>query len=120
MKMWVRVLLAVLGMAIIFFGVLTSDDPQTQLALIIVGILLIQGGVWTLAQRVVGPRREYLALRREVVDFLGLVRNLNDASLEKGAAEEAAAAERRRILEEMHARVDRMAAAAGKTGRPAR
>lgn len=120
MKIWIRIILAFLGMAIIFFGVVTSDDPQTQLALIIVGILLIQGGVWTFAQRVVGPRREYLALRREVTDFLGLVRNLNAAALEEGAAEEAAAAERRRILEEMHGRVDRMAAAAGKTGRPTR
>lgn len=120
MKTSVRVVLAFLGMAIIFFGVVTSDDPQTQLALIIVGILLIQGGVWTLAQRAVGPRREYLALRREVTDFLGLVRNLNSAALENGAAEDAAAAERRRILAEMHARVDRMADAAGKPGRPAR
>ena len=114
MKIWLRVLLAFVGMAIIFFGVVTSDDPQTQLALIIVGILLIQGGLWTFAQRVVGPRREFLALRSEVVDFLGLVRNLNDASLEDGAAEEAADAERQRILTEMHARIDRMAEAAGK------
>jgi len=114
MKMWVRVLLAIVGMAIIFVGVVTSDDPQTQLALIIVGILLIQGGVWTFAQRVVGPRRQFLALRSEVTDFLGLVRNLNDRALESGAAEDAVDAERRRILAEMHARVDRMAEAAGR------
>jgi hypothetical protein len=117
MKIWVRVLLALIGMAIIFFGVVTSEDPETQLALIIVGILLIQGGVWTFAQRVLGPRREYLELRNEVVDFLGLVRHLNDASIEKGAPEEASEAERRRILEEMHARIDRMAGAAGKKTR---
>lgn len=117
MKIWVRFILAVVGMAVIFFGVVTSDDPETQLALIIVGILLIQGGVWTFAQRVVGPRREYHALRNEVTDFLGLVRNLNAAALENGAAEQAAAAERRRILEEMHARIDRMAEAAGRAGR---
>ncbi len=117
MKIWLRVLLAFVGMAVIFFGVVTSDDPQTQLALIIVGILLIQGGVWTFAQRVVGPRRQFHALRSEVNDFLGLVRNLNAAALENGAAEEAVEAERRRILTEMHARIDRMAAAAGKKGR---
>ncbi len=117
MKIWVRVLLAFVGMAVIFFGVVTSDDPQTQLALIIVGILLIQGGVWTFAQRVVGPRRQYHALRREVSGFLGLVRNLNAAALENGAAEDAVAVEKQRILDQMHARIDRIAEAAGKAGR---
>jgi hypothetical protein len=112
MKIWVRVLLALIGMAIIFIGVVTSDDPQTQLALIIVGILLIQGGVWTLAHRLAGPRREYLKLRSEVTDFLGLVRHLNEASVE-AAATDVESAERQRILQEMHARVDRMGAAAG-------
>lgn len=117
MKIWIRILLAVVGMGVIFFGVVTSDDPQTQLALIIIGILLIQGGVWTLAQRLVGPKRQFYALRNEVTDFLGLVRNLNAAALEEGAAEEAAAAERDRIVAEMHARIDRMVAAAGRRER---
>lgn len=117
MSIWLRVLLALVGMGVIFFGVVTSDDPQTQLALIIVGILLIQGSVWTLAQRLLGPKRQFHALRSEVTDFLGLVRSLNAAALEEGAAEAAAAAERERLVAEMHARIDRMAAAAGRRER---
>ncbi|MEN8376124.1 MAG: hypothetical protein ABFS34_11800 [Gemmatimonadota bacterium] len=112
MSILVRVLLAALGMAVIFIGVVTSDDPQTQLALVIIGVILIQGGVWTLAHRILGPRRRYHALRAEVGDFLGLVRDLNQAAVSAGASEETDP--REAILREMQARLERMVAVAGK------
>lgn len=84
---------------------------RLQIAIVGVGLLLNQIGVWHLASSLFSGRR-YLALRLEVDDFIKLVRSLNTHVVagDRGAVE--------RVRGEMHGSIDRIVALAGKEGDP--
>lgn len=95
----------ILGMVIVFAAVLLVPPAnlQLQLVIVLVGVLLIEAGVWGLTTPLLPNERQFLPLREEVDDFIDIVRQLNDAAVERrsldhgtesadGAFEEALAA----------------------------
>lgn len=89
----------------------SAGVKRLQIAIVGVGLLLNQVGVWHIASSLFSGRR-YLALRTEVDDFIRLVRALNT----RVVAGDRATVER--LQGEMHGSVDRIVALAGKEGDP--
>jgi enoyl-CoA hydratase/carnithine racemase len=104
------------GMVMVLAAVLVVVSPQAKLALVVLGLLLVEGGVWRLAGSVLPNERRYLALRAESNRFVAMVRQLNSAAIAVRQLETPGA---RMALEEtkraMHRSVDRMVAVAGRT-----
>jgi len=106
--------LPLLGMVIIFVSVLTQypEDVQAQLGVMLIGVLLIEAGVWGIALQILPDERCYLGLRRELDHMIELTRALNGAAIAAGATR-ADDETFRDSLARMHASVDRMAELAG-------
>ena len=108
-----EVALPVLGMGIIFGSVLYDPGSlQLQVLLVLLGILILEAGVWGLANRLLPDERRYIALREEVEHFIVLVPQLNAATVAKNAGTEDDA-RYRDTLQQMHASVKRMGEVAG-------
>lgn len=95
--------------------IVTNDVPQ-QIFLIIVGFTVLFIGTWRLYMPLLPSDRKYTGLRREVDDFIDLVRQLN----QEGIAMRAAPSEDQlrkieQIQQTMHDAVDRMTSYAGVT-----
>lgn len=103
--------LPILGTAIVLLSVLLLVELRAQLVGVILGLLLVEVGVWDLAKPMLPNERKYLGLRAEVDDFIGLVRRLNRAVLDEGS-EHASVHD---VRSEMHASVDRMVDLAGRS-----
>ncbi len=105
----------VLGMVLVLSGVMFAISLQTQLILVVIGLLLVEGGVWRMAGSILPNERQFLALRAEGDRFIGLIRQLNAAALSLREQETDGA---RLALEEtkaaMHRSVERMVAVAGR------
>ena len=94
--------LALGGVIIILLQTLYIAWARTQVAVILVGIIINQIGVWRLANRILPERRVFLLLRAEVDRFINLVRELNGNAVRgdgAGVAQKQA---------EMHGSVDKM------------
>lgn len=102
--------LAVGGVVAVLVPVVTLADAVWQIVVVVVGLLLIEAGVWNLARRLPPEDRRYMRLRQEVEAFLEDVRILNDHAV---SGDEAAVEEDRRRLRD---RVDAMVEAAGDEG----
>lgn len=103
----------IIFLALIFFG---DDLPYTRLGIVLVGILVIEAGVWGLTNPFLPSERKYLGLRAEVDDFILLVRALNQTTLDARATGDAETWARvKDILGYMHDSVDDMGELAGKT-----
>ena len=77
--------LPILGILVVFGAVLwpvISLRLQLQVLVVLVGILMIEAGVWKLTSPFLPSERKYNALRSEVDRFIDLVRALNSAALE--------------------------------------
>lgn len=106
----------IIGMAIVFGAILFigPERQQLQIIAVIVGVVLIQAGVWKVTNPFLPSERRYTALRQEVGRFLDHVRELNDAAAENrsgGSSEDRARYER--ALAALHRSVDRMGEVAG-------
>ena len=73
--------LPLLGVVVILSAVLFLPECPGQVAIVVLGILLLEAGVWKLAHHVLPSERQYLALRSETDRFITLVRQLNAAAL---------------------------------------
>jgi hypothetical protein len=105
------------GVAVVLGAVLfMREDLRMQIAVVGLGMLLIEVGVWKGAHRLLPSERKYLALRVEGDLFIKLLRQLNAAAL---ALRENDSPERHEAFEEvrdaMRQTVERMAHVAGKT-----
>ena len=111
------VLLPVAGVALILAAVLFAGSVGVKVVLVVAGLLLIEAGVWRLADPVLPDDRKYVALRAEADRFMALVRRLNTAAvaLDRGD-EEGSRLAIREIESAMHQAIDRMVTVAGKTG----
>ncbi len=70
------------GIAVILSAMVSlRESPKLQIAVVGLGMVLIQLGIWRAAHRLMPNGRQYLSLRAEVDLFLGLVRQLNTAAL---------------------------------------
>lgn len=109
--------LALVGVAVILAAVLiVREDLRLQLAIVGVGMVVLELGVWKAAHRLLPSGRRYLALRAEGDQFLKLVRELNTAAL---AVKQNASQAHKQAFDQVHDKmrksVDRMAEVAGKT-----
>ena len=107
--------LPIVGTLIVFLAVLLLSDQYLTLRVIIVmfGVLMIDAGIWKLTQPLLPNERRYKGLRREVDEFVKLVRRMNAAALEAKRSGEHENLER--TVAEMHRAVDRMEQLAGLT-----
>ncbi len=100
-------------MGIIFGSVLFGPDSlQLQVLLVLIGVLILEAGVWGLTSTFLPNERRFLSLREEGDHFLGLIRDLNAAAIARGEGEE----DDKRFREtraRMHTSVERMAELAG-------
>ena len=109
--------LPIAGVVVILSAVLFIRELSGQIVVVVLGILMIEVGIWKLAHQMLPSERMYHALRFEGDQFLGLIPRLNAAVL---AANQSDTPENRQQVEEvrdaMHQTVERMVEVAGKTG----
>lgn len=105
----------VAGMVLVLGAVLFAIALRTQLVMAVVGLLMVEGGVWRIAGSILPNERRYLALRAEGDRFIALIRQLNAAAV---SLHEQASDGARLAMEEtrsaMHRSVERMVAVAGR------
>ena len=108
-----EVAIPLVGIGMIFLSVLFGPTSlQLQVILVLVGVLILEAGVWGLTSGLLPNERRYLALREEGDDFIALIRELNSAAIgrKKGTEDDKRF---RKTLKLMHVSVDRMADLAG-------
>jgi hypothetical protein len=105
----------IFGTLIVFLAVLLLTDQHVTLRVIIVmlGVLMIDAGIWKLTSPLLPNERRYKGLRREVDEFVKLVRRMNAAALEARRSGEQSNLQR--TIADMHRAVDRMEQLAGRT-----
>jgi hypothetical protein len=108
--------LPILGIVIVLGAVLFlwCGNLYTQLAVVMIGIFLIEAGIWQLAHPLLPSVRRYRALRKEVDDFIQLVRRLNAAALLRESGDAGGADAIASVKGEMMDSVERMIEYAGK------
>lgn len=106
----------IVGVVVILAAVLFVRELRLQLAVVVVGLFLVEAGVWNLSQWLLPNDRQYVGLRAEGDHFILLIRRLNETAVQLKALDNDA---NRRAFEAaheaMHESVDRMAQLAGKT-----
>ncbi len=117
LRQCIDIALPLLGVAVILGSVLfVRENLKTQLAIVGIGMVLIELGVWKAAHRLLPNERKFNALRAEGDRFIGLVRKLNQAAL---ALREAESPENKEsfgaVQDEMRQAIQRMSNVAGKT-----
>ena len=105
--------LTALGIGLIFIAVILggSLDIQVQLPLALLGVLMMEAGVWRLSSKLFPSERRYSHLREEGDRMIELIRELNAAAIARDRGTEDA----RRFqatMEAMHESVVRMSALA--------
>ncbi|MCI5105984.1 MAG: hypothetical protein MRY76_04670 [Pseudomonadales bacterium] len=98
-----------LGIGLIFSAVILggSLDIRAQLPLALIGVLIMEAGVWGLSSKLFPSERRYLRLREEGDRMIDLIRELNNAAIAKDTGSEDA----RRFqetLQKMHDSVVKM------------
>jgi hypothetical protein len=105
-----------LGIVVIMGAVLCLRQVHAQIGVVLIGILVIELGVWKIAQEFLLNQRCCHTLRGELDRFIGLVRQLNDAAL---AVKTHETEHHRQVFDETHEAmkqaVERMVQVAGKT-----
>ena len=110
--------LAISGTITVFLAVVLISDLnlQARIITVLVGVLMIQAGVWKLTSPFMRNDRKYPELRKEVDEFIVRVRSLNEAAVEaREVGTDEPRVRCREIRDGMHESVDRMAELAGKT-----
>ncbi len=105
----------ILGMLTVFGAVLLIPPAnlQIQLVTVLVGVLLIEAGVWGLTTPFLPNERQFLSLREEVDDFIDLVRQLNNAAIDRRLNREGTEEAFEAALANLHTSVRRMGQLAG-------
>ncbi len=107
---YMPVILATAGMSIVYGAMAPLyyiQGSSIRFITAALGILMLLVAMWFASNPFLTNERQYIALRAEVDRFIGLVRQLNNATVggEAGEVE--------RSKSEMHVSVDRMAELAG-------
>ena len=104
---------ALLGILLVFVGVISVEEGLARIATVAAGLVVLEAGVWYMANPIFTSERRYLHLRDELDNMIDLVRKLNRAALKPGGEEEL-----KGLGSAMHESVDRMVEVAGVEGRP--
>ena len=107
----------ILGTLLVFAAILIPSialNLQIQIVVVLLGILIIEAGVWRLTAKILPNERKFLALRAEVDSFIDRIRILNahGTKLREQDTENMREAFRETV-DSLHAAVDRMAEVAG-------
>ena len=81
LRKYLDVGLPMLGVIVILSTVLFLRDIRAQIAVIMIGIILIEAGVWKLAHQLLPNDRRFHALRTEIDNFIALSRQLNESAI---------------------------------------
>jgi len=107
-----------LGTVLVFLAILVpaiSLHLQLQVVVVLLGLLIIEAGVWRLTSAVLPEERRYAALRTEVNAFVERVRLLNAHGVKLQTRDDEVTREDfRETLNALHAAVDRIAEVAGR------
>lgn len=95
------------GILLILVPVAYLAESWIQMALVVLGILLLEAGMWRTAWYSFMGRREYHKLREEVDEFVQEVRTLN----ERAEANDRARVQK--LQDRLHERVEAIVEAAG-------
>ena len=110
--------LPILGTVLVFMAILVPEIAlhlQLQIIVVLIGLLIIEAGVWRLTAKVLPNERKFLALRTEVDGFIDRIRVLNAHGVSLSQSENDATREAfRETLDALHDAVDRMAEVAGR------
>ena len=108
-----------LGIAVIFSAVILggSLEVEAQLPLALIGVLLMEAGVWGLSSKLFPNERKYSMLRDEGDNMIALIRELNHAAIAKSTGQEDAK-RFQATLEKMHDSVVKMADLAAREDGP--
>lgn len=111
----VDMVLPVAGIVLVLGAVLFLwQNLYLQLGIVIVGIFLIEAGIWKLAHPLLPSARRYHALRAEVDQFIELVRRLNAVAAPDATGEATTDPQVAAVRQDMLSSVDRMVACAGR------
>ena len=113
----IDVSIPIIGAVVVFLAVLLIPDfnLQERLVTVLIGILMIEAGVWKLTSPFLPSERRFVELRKEVDGFILLVRDLNEAGLEARASDTSGSWLRvRGVMDAMHGSVEHMGELAGK------
>ena len=110
-----QLLLTAAGTALALYAVLAIDGLYNRVLVAVLGLLIMQMGIWQLTATLLPNQREYRPLRKETDYFLSLVRRMNRAAVAAEEGSQYAAAELERLHTELHHSVDRMHRLAGRT-----
>ena len=101
--------LTAVGIAVVFSAIIlgTSLNVRAQMPIAIIGVLLMQAGIWGLSAKFIPNQRRYTNLREEGDRMLDLIRELNSAAIAKEIGTEDAK-RFQRTLEAMHSSVLKM------------
>jgi hypothetical protein len=108
-------LLTGLGAAIVVYAVSQVDPLRDRVLFALLGLMIMEVGIWQVTAFLFPNERDYLPLRKETDYFLKLVRRMNRAAVaaERGSAN--AIEEMDRVEQEMYHSVERMRNLAGQT-----
>lgn len=101
--------LTALGIAVVFSAIILGAnlDVKAQMPIALVGVLLMEAGIWGLSAKFIPNQRKYTSLRDEGDHMLMLIRELNAASIAKERGTEDAK-RFQQTLEAMHNSVVKM------------
>lgn len=103
------------GTGLALYAVLRIDALYDRVLVAVLGLLLMQVGIWQLTATLLPNQREYRPLRKETDYFLSLLRRMNRAAVAAESGSSYAAGEVERLHAELHHSVDRMLRLAGRT-----
>jgi hypothetical protein len=108
--------LSIVGTALVFAAVVLVYNLTAQIILVLIGLLLIDAGIWKLTQPLFPDERRFGALREEVDRFIHLVRRLNATALAiREHDSQTARATFQDTVNELHGSVDRIERLTGKS-----
>jgi len=102
----------IIGILVVFAAAVFLEKDVVRVAMIAAGVLVMEAGVWYLANPIFTSERRYPALRGEVDNLVGLVRQLNRAAVDGVGRDEV-----ERLKAAMHDSVDEMGRLADKGGK---
>lgn len=103
---------AITGIVLVFAAAVFLEDVLVRVAMIAAGILVVEAGVWYMANPIFTSERRYPALRGELDNLIDLVRQLNHAVVDGVGRDEV-----ERLKAALHDSVEEMGRLAGKGGK---
>lgn len=105
----IEAVLTIIGIILVFGSVLFAQGTGVyiQFMIVLVGVMVMEIGVWGLSSRLIPSERKYLRLRSEGDRMIELIRELNNAALARDRGEEGTK-QFQATLAEMHESVVRM------------